>query len=235
MSWLNHFKTDRRMVPEIRKSILSLNLYAANELAKNLNCPITKLAGKLQNIYGIKMSPHGVKTDTDDVKKGYLSIAKREQYRVFMISSRAFNYRSNSNSFKALNSGRAGYRYVLSMGNEMYAAANQTISVGYHSSFMAGMPVQCAGQIWIENGRVTKVSNASGHFQPVDRALVKVLHYLRMNGVTLSKVTVDPQQFKKVGKKVLGEGAGDVMGDVFMRNNGNWNSIIARAKHQSSL
>jgi hypothetical protein len=63
--------------------------------------------------------------------------------------------------------------------------------------------------------------------------MVKVLNYLRMNGLALSQITVEPVQFKKVGKVVLGESADDVRGDVFMRNNGNWKAILARAKHQS--
>lgn len=233
MSWLNHFKKDPRMVPECRPPILSLNLFAGNELAKKLQCPLEKLASKLQQLYGVNMSPHGVDLDTETVRKKYLSAARREAYRVFMISGRAYHYRTREKAFRAIRSGVDGLGFALSMSNELFVGHVGGLVVKFHSFFMGGAPVQCAGHMWFEDGRVTKVCNSSGHYKPVDRSMVKVLNYLRMNGLALSQITVEPVQFKKVGKVVLGKSADDIRGDVFMRSNGNWKAILARAKHQS--
>jgi hypothetical protein len=235
MAWMNHASKDPRMIPETRPAILSLNLFVGNELARKLNCPLGKLAGKLQQIYGVNMSPHGVDLDTEAVKRNYLSAAKREAYRVFIINGRASHFRTSDDKYHILKSGVDGLGFALSMSNELYVAPVGGLVVKFHSFFMAGMPVQCAGHMWFDNGVVTKVCNSSGHYKPVDQSMVKLLSHLRSFGVDLRKVTVEPVQFRKVGKNVVGQSADDVNGEVFMRNRGNWKAILARGKHQARL
>ncbi len=224
------------MVGECRLAVLSLNLFAGNELAGKLNCPLGGLAAKLQQLHGVEMSPHGVSLDTDAVRAKYLTAAKREAYRVFILSGRACHYRTMLKTFRPLQSDQVeGMGFALSMSNELYAGVIGGFAVKFHSFFMAGMPVQCAGHMWFHNGRVTRVRNSSGHYKPVDAALVKVLNHLRTYGMDLSQIVVEPVQFVQVGTNVLGQSQNDIRGDVFVRQNGNWNAILTRAGHQAPL
>ena len=237
MYWMNHRDRDPRMIPECRKPILSLNLFAANEFARLLDWPHHEIAARMKQLYGINMSEHGVDTDTPSEKKKYHDAGKRELYRVFFLQGRGYHYRLKPvekglpprGYFKALdscfsfNSGRPGFLFVLSMSNELYVGLT-----GFHSHFLAGRDVQCAGTMQFEKGIVTHVKNDSGHYAPVDLSLVKVLHLLRMNGMDLSRITVDTVVIQD-GKGVEGPSA---PGHVFMQQQGNWSAILKRAPHQ---
>lgn len=252
MSWLNDFKKDHRMVKECRGPVLSLNLFAANELTEKLRSyPGNQLATKLQNLYGIGMSEHGNTEDRKQNKKRiYHDAMKREKFKVFFNEGKkACHYDSNTKSFVAIQSGSKGSRFVLSMSNKLYVAADRYSGdqdVKFHSSFMAGRPVQCAGHMWFKNGKLEKMQNSSGHYQPTDLSMVKVLNHLRMNQVNLSEVKVVPiTEFLRVTTMVFGSWKGygvmptdydlTVTADVFMQNHGNWQSILARAKHQPKI
>jgi hypothetical protein len=123
MSWLNHFKMDpHRALPAHRSPILSLNLFAGNELAAKLGVPLGSLASKLQQIYGVNMEQHGLNTDTDTIRQRYMDAASREQYRVFIRHGRAFFYNTHSHKLVARSTGQDGFGFALSMSNELYAA-----------------------------------------------------------------------------------------------------------------
>ena len=85
----------------------------------------------------------------------------------------------------------------------------------FHSNFMAGKPVQCAGMIEIEHGIVTKISNDSGHYKPVDPTLTMAISHLQLAGMNLKKMTATTV--------VPGEEMGiSVRADKFLAANGNW-------------
>ncbi len=230
MTWLNQYKRDPRMSAECRKPILSLNLFAANDLARVLNCSLRELASKLQDIYGVEMSEHGVNTDLKhDCKEEYLSNALRERYRLFILQGLACHYKKAERKFRPLVKGvfsgmREGYGFVLSMSNVMYVGELESKVLSYHSYFMGGRSVQCAGTISFDNGKVVYLKNDSGHYKPCDPSLVKVLLYLRMNGVEMVRIKV-AREFVDVHTR----------GDIFLMNHGNWDAIRARADHQTSL
>jgi len=242
MLWLNHYKKNPMAIAECRKPILSLNMFAGNALARVLEVPLSGLASKLQQIYGVNMSEHGVNTDAKE-NPTYYSAAKREQYRVFFISGRAYHYRVYNNKFKIINTTvakgelegfndqRPGLGFVLSMSNELYAGLLGKVGISYHSQFMGGRPVMCGGTMVFDQGKVTYIRNDSGHYQPCDPSLVKVLHYLKMNGIAIDNITIGMEQRFKAGNL----GPVEVNGTTFIQNNGNWNAIRARAGHQSRL
>ena len=243
MTWINNYDKSKKTVyldqhRADRSSVLSLNLFAGKELARTLNCGLGNVASRLRTIYGVEMSPHGVNTDTAKVQQRYLTDAKREEYRAFIISGRVYNFRETGQCFKPLRSGSNGYGFALSMSKKLYVG---TVGVGffvkYHSCFMGGRSVQCAGTIWIENGRVTKIKNSSGHYKPVDTSMVKVLNHLRVNGIAPRTVTVETVAFiNKKGVIVADERhSTEVRGDIFLRDNGNWEAILKRARHQPSI
>ncbi len=51
--------------------------------------------------------------------------------------------------------------------------------VSHHSTFFAGMPVMCAGDIKIVNGQLKWITNTSGHYRPSRENLYDALLFLR--------------------------------------------------------
>ncbi len=97
--------------------------------------------------------------------------------------------------------------------------------------------MRCADDIWFNQGRVTKITNGSGHYKPVDTAVVKLLNYLRMHGIDPSTITVETFAFVDKDGEIVADtvNSSEVQGDVFLRDNGNWNAILKRARHQLQL
>lgn len=234
MSWINHCQKSPLMAGANRRAVLSLNLYAGNALAAGLECSIGQLATRMQELYGVGMSQHGIDTDAKE-KPRYFDAAKREVYRVFVVNRLLCHYRSAAKKFVLLDSSgvsknmRPGYGFVLSMSNELLVGNFATMSETYHSTFMAGSPVQCAGMIQLKRGVVTHIKNDSGHYKPVDQALVKALLFLRMHGLDVDRIVVACEP------KKLGDSETETTGADFLRANGNWEGIRARAAHQSRL
>jgi hypothetical protein len=56
----------------------------------------------------------------------------------------------------------------------------------HHSSFVAGMPVICAGTMKLDNGKVKEITNQSGHYQPKAMRMYEFLRILLANGISLS-------------------------------------------------
>lgn len=121
--------------------------------------------------------------------------------------------------------------FVMSMGRELYMTPHHSVrkagsSVGvmskYHSSIMAGMPVSCAGSIYIKNGWVEGIRNDSGHYQPTNLHMLNVLQHFLMMGVPLKGITVYDYG-----------GAARAQGDEFLESAGNWRSVRQRMARNS--
>jgi len=85
--------------------------------------------------------------------------------------------------------------YSMSMDRRFYVGPHRAGFDGpysnfYHSSYLAGQTVLCAGEIKIKNGFITEVTDDSGHYQPSLTHLVNVLEALRMYGVDVSNIDV---------------------------------------------
>ena len=65
----------------------------------------------------------------------------------------------------------------------------------HHSSFVGGQAVRCAGMIRIENGKVSQVSNDSGHYQPSENQLRSFVNWLYQRKVFLNTAQV---RYKKM-------------------------------------
>jgi hypothetical protein len=244
MWWMNHRKDDPTGMRAIRRrSVLSLNLCAANKLASTLGCPINSLAHELQQIYGKQMDQYGYDTDEDNERLGggtkkYLDAIQREKYRVLIIRGRAYQIRNGQRvPFHTISpmgkqysdsEGRVGVIFVMSMSGELYAQPGFT-----HSYFMAGRPVLCAGTICANQGQITRLCNDSGHYQPVDSAMVKVLERLRGVGVDIRGITVGLEQFSRSIAKAHPnpmESEHPTRAEVnavrFLEGYGNWQTIL---------
>jgi hypothetical protein len=67
--------------------------------------------------------------------------------------------------------------YVWSQESELFIAQHGS-GIFHHSSFLAGQRVRCAGMIRIEKGRVTAISNNSGHYKPRKPQIVNMIRFL---------------------------------------------------------
>lgn len=227
MLWNNSYKVDSRMDARRRPAILSLNLCAANKLAGLLEVTVGQLAGQLHADFGIDMTEHGVATDLKE-KPEYRTPATRERFRVLFRKGLAYRFKPNATSDMKLkpldtidtmsgqdivdSEGREGEGFVMSMSGELFVGTLGGKALPYHSSFMGGKAVLCAGKISARQGQVTRIRNDSGHYGPCDEALATVLRRFRWAGVRLNLITVE--QERKGGEKMRG--------DRFLAANGNW-------------
>lgn len=253
--WLNHWKKDSKILQDVygdaarqdnrklqenRKPILSLNLFAANQFANLLNWQPNEVASKLKQLYGVNMSDYGLRLDKGldyGAPRAGEHTKVRRRFQVFMMGGRAYHYSKATNSLKLLNTTRTdnqntrdgGMLFVLSMSNELYVfTTNYT-----HSMAMKGRDVQCAGTMQFNQGVVTYVINDSGHYKPVDVSMVKVLQYLKMNGMELKRIAVGRMVLLTKGTKVKPDiVSGTIPGNVFMQKKGNWSAIMKRQAHQ---
>ena len=84
-------------------------------------------------------------------------------------------------------------------GRDIVIAQHQENSF-HHSSFNGGGAVRCAGMIKIDRGRVTYVSNNSGHYQPDKQLLRNFVHHLQQRGVLAAQCEVQCQGTKPTYK-----------------------------------
>jgi hypothetical protein len=64
--------------------------------------------------------------------------------------------------------------------------SSHVVGERHHSSLLAGIKTACAGEIQARNGRLTWLSNKSGHYQPDVYHVLQILHMLQKRSVPLT-------------------------------------------------
>ncbi len=103
----------------------------------------------------------------------------------------ACSFPPDSRNAREADPGFAGF--VLSMDREFYVAHHyygDDRKGLYHSAYTRGNPVLCAGTIYMDEGVVRVVKNASGHYMPPVESLTNVLDALVMHGIAAHTVKV---------------------------------------------
>ena len=81
--------------------------------------------------------------------------------------------------------------YALTLDGEFYSTFHRPGSGGiFHSAYMAGRPVHCAGEIRVSSGKVLEINNRSGHYTPSLYKLRDAVEVLGMLGVNLRNLQV---------------------------------------------
>jgi hypothetical protein len=75
--------------------------------------------------------------------------------------------------------------WVMDPAGRLYVSSTPQPGMFNHSTFLGGGSVICAGEIIIEDGKITFISNMSGHYQPPDGALDNAIEKLQDQGVEL--------------------------------------------------
>jgi hypothetical protein len=122
--------------------------------------------------------------------------------------------------------------FVLSMDRRFYVAPHRGCRETenfFHSSYLAGNTVLCAGSIEIRHGIVTGIHNDSGHYHPSEDKLVAALETLRMHGVPqLNNINVHYLYKDAFGDVQLHP---SIKASAFLQNQGN-PQIIDRMQKQ---
>lgn len=120
---------------------------------------------------------NGRVTQWNDVAANYTNV---------VTTSAPHLYMDGGDDIPATCYGEAGF--VFSVWDEFYMAKHDIGLARFHSQYMAGHIVRCAGEMTIVDGIITQISNASGHYRPAARQLLPALWALSMRGVALGNV-----------------------------------------------
>lgn len=83
------------------------------------------------------------------------------------------------------------YLFVVDATDALYAAPGRAGQVNrHHSSFLGGRPVKAAGMFATNGGRITWLSQESGHYKPTKEQVLLALRLLQRLGVNLSSFTL---------------------------------------------
>lgn len=85
------------------------------------------------------------------------------------------------------------YIYVVDEFDNIYAAQVELPGSFNHSSFLAGKPVKCAGELRFNDGKLVKINNKSGHYQPSICCVYNLLDHLKENyNISNVLINTDP-------------------------------------------
>lgn len=92
--------------------------------------------------------------------------------------------------------------YVLGEDQEFYIVPHKKF-ISQHSTTYAAGPVLDAGQIYVKDGKLIRLSNQSGHYAPTHASLLKSLAVLKTKLGCLNEVLVKVLEFDPANKVLL--------------------------------
>ena len=120
----------------------------------------------------------------------YLNSAQREDKKIYVKNGIIYNSRHeefHTGNMKTASMGKGWAIFVMAPDNSLYANNHKT-DVFHHSSFLSGAPVQSAGEIAVDNGKVVAITSKSGHYRPDKGSFVRILYWLKQHGVNLQGI-----------------------------------------------
>ena len=230
--WLKSFKSTPGMSKGREKAVQKLYSCVVHHLCKIFGgCAIATLPQKLEIFFGRKMTAHGEKIDTVGNNAKYLSRAQSEAYRLHFRKGRAYQWRNGklviADTTKNGDCFFGFANFVMSMQRDIYTKPQHVAESPpgknenfYHSSYLNGDAVLCAGSIKIEKGFIKVINTDSGHYQPTDSHLINALRALEMHGIQTDDIEV--QNFQLQGVSAC---AGMIFGA-----NGSWAKLLERGQ-----
>ncbi|WP_405136719.1 hypothetical protein [Nocardia sp. NBC_01388] len=80
--------------------------------------------------------------------------------------------------------------FVMDRRGRIYAS-NEHGATLKHSSFLAGDPVAAAGELTVAEGRITLISDNSGHYRPPRRYTFQLIDRLKRQGIDVDDIAVE--------------------------------------------
>lgn len=123
-----------------------------------------------------------------DMGTTYFLSSHREPYRVDVQAGLLVQLQSGGFHPLDTEAGLNGaYIFVMTGDGRIYSGNKQEVQ--HHSSFLAGREVAAAGAWIVRGGRLTMITDLSGHYQTPTDYVEQVLTELKSRGVNLSTVT----------------------------------------------
>lgn len=118
----------------------------------------------------------------------YMSPEEREACRLFVDSDGLLRQAGDGSIFdttraRTLFSGGGRAIFVMDGRGNLYATMEQRLGHIHHSSFLGGENVAGAGEIEVVQGRVTAMTDQSGHYQPTPEMNDRVVRLLTEQGM----------------------------------------------------
>lgn len=123
-----------------------------------------------------------------DTQVAYLDANQRKEYAVSFENGKAMYKGMEMDSFhESTISGAGNMIFVIGPDKTLYAGSH-VVGKFHHSSFLAGGVIVGAGELKCDRGKITEISNKSGHYKPNKDEMVTTLTILSEKGVDLSNV-----------------------------------------------
>lgn len=86
--------------------------------------------------------------------------------------------------------GEARAIFVMDRRGRIYASNEHGVTLK-HSSFLAGDPVAAAGELSVSDGRITLISDNSGHYRPSRKYTFQLIDRLKSQGIQVDDIAVE--------------------------------------------
>ena len=177
------------------------------DLCEILNCSPNVLPSHIEERFTVGMAPRGATVDAKSPGRHRLGEPERVVRKITFHGGVAHSMRADGGPLREVPADTSDYAstsdgkhrrychgfvfvngslYVENHGSVLKATKREF----YHSSYMDGAEVDCAGDISFLQGKLTSLSNFSGHYKPEPRRLVPLIRFLQARGVDLSHVRV---------------------------------------------
>jgi hypothetical protein len=167
--------------------VCAISAFTAAGIAGQLKPTREQLLPKTHPLYETKpMSRSRQGEDKRIIDHGvlihYMSSEERESTRVVIVNGTLYTPNGQRTHYGA---DHETLNYAMDAAGNFYIF-NQT---GHpelrHSSFFDGLPVACAGDLEVKNGRIATIDAKSGHYSPSPKMFQNVLTELKQDGVDL--------------------------------------------------
>jgi hypothetical protein len=191
-----------------RPSVFEFYQSIVGRLTEDTGVTVNVLPSWLERTFGKDMVAHGVEVDLEHDSAKYLSEEERRQYKLIFKGGLAYQQKwwedSTDLALANTESRNPGADtpitelfggYVASISGDFYSGPHNVgaLKVGngrYHSSYLAGNAVLCAGEIRIRDGVVSHINNNSGHYQPNGSNLARAVEALAVEGANIRNLFV---------------------------------------------
>jgi len=124
----------------------------------------------------------------------YLSESERAAYKLNIRDGKIYDSSGrlfDTSDASTAHSGGGRAIFVMDENGAFYASKVQQVGEFHHSSLAAGGPVAAAGEMQVDNGLLSVLSDKSGHYMPGRTFTQQALDSLERNGVDTSPVQKD--------------------------------------------
>ena len=157
--------------------------------------PLT-LTPKYQTVYKLLPKYIGEEKASTPNKKGviYWNEAQRKVHQLFVKDGKLVDIRGvildprlEDPKYQDRSGGAI---YVMDIYGRIFFSFDHKYGSIHHSTLVGGQAVATAGELFVQDGVLLSISNASGHYRPPAQSLDRILTHLKSKGVDLSKVQV---------------------------------------------